>query len=121
MAATLPASRRASKAEARLKPKAKPGPASRKSRKVWPARRGLIDRGRDIAGLAWKASGKFNQDNIPIVSAGVTFFTLLAVFPGIGAFVALYGLLAYVDQARQHLRTLAVVLPPDVVKLIGDE
>jgi membrane protein len=121
MAATLPASRRVSKANARLKPKAKSRTSAHKARKVWPARRGLIDRGRDIAGLAWKASGKFNQDNIPIVSAGVTFFTLLAVFPGIGAFVALYGLLADVDQARQHLRTLAVVLPPDVVKLIGDE
>ena len=81
----------------------------------------MIDRGRDVAGLAWSAFGKFNQDNISIVSAGVTFFTLLAVFPGIGAFVALYGLLADVDQARQHLRTLAVVMPPDVVKLIGDE
>jgi membrane protein len=96
-------------------------PAANKPRTVSPGGRSLFERVRDIAGVAWKAYGKFNQDNIPIVSAGVTFFTLLAVFPGIGAFVALYGLLADVGQARQHLRTLAVVLPPGVVKLIGDE
>jgi len=37
------------------------------------------------------------------MAAGVSFYTLLAVFPGIAAFVALYGLFAAVADAQRHL------------------
>jgi membrane protein len=73
------------------------------------------------ADLAWNTWTAFNQDNIPLVSAGVTFFMLLAFFPGIGAFVSLYGLLADVGEARQHLQVMALFLPRDVIGFIGDE
>ena len=64
---------------------------------------------------------EFVQDNIPMIAAGVTFYTLLALFPGIAAFVALYGLFADVTAAERHLQMLSFVLTPEMLKLIGDQ
>lgn len=64
---------------------------------------------------------EFGDDQIPLIAAGVTFYCLLALFPGIGAFVALYGLFADVADAQRHLQALAVVLPGGAISLIGDQ
>lgn len=72
----------------------------------------------DILKRTWL---EFQDDHVPLVAAGITFYALLAFFPGLGAFVALYGLFADVSDARHNLDSLAVVLPPDIVKFIGDE
>src|SRR5665213_1444834 len=57
----------------------------------------------------WRA---FNQDNISIVAGGVTFSILLAIFPAMAAFVAIYGLVADVSQAPRHIAALAIFFPP---------
>jgi membrane protein len=64
---------------------------------------------------------EFRDDNVALVAAGMTFYAVLAFFPGLTAFVALYGLFANVADARQQLDALAGVLPPDTVRFIGDE
>lgn len=73
---------------------------------------------RDILWRAWK---EFNADQITNVSAGVAFFGVLALFPGMAAFVSLYGLFADVGEAQKQLATLAGVLPADSLTLIGKE
>jgi membrane protein len=73
------------------------------------------------AGVAYRAWVRFNQDSISMISAGVAFFMLLSIFPGLAAFVALYGLVADVGDAATQLRVLAHILPPDVVSFIRDE
>jgi membrane protein len=73
---------------------------------------------RDILWRAWK---EFNEDQIINVSAGVAFFGVLALFPGMAAFVALYGLFADVGDAQKQLAALAGVLPADSLTLIGTE
>ena len=42
----------------------------------------------------------------------MTFYTLLALFPGVAAFVSLYGLFADVGEAQRQLATLQFLLPP---------
>ncbi|WP_297516255.1 YihY/virulence factor BrkB family protein [uncultured Caulobacter sp.] len=64
---------------------------------------------------------EFRDDHVALVAAGMTFYALLAFFPGLTAFVALYGLFADVADARRQLEALAGVLPPDTVRFIGDE
>lgn len=64
---------------------------------------------------------EFTEDQIPMIAAGMAFYALLALFPTLGAMVALYGLFADVAQAREHLRLLAFMLPPAALTLIGDE
>lgn len=73
---------------------------------------------RDVLWRTWKES---NDDQITRVAGGVTFFGLLALFPGLGAFVALYGLFADVAEVRKHLAVLAGVLPHDILVFVGDQ
>jgi membrane protein len=71
--------------------------------------------------VLWRTWREFNADHIPSVAGGVSFFAILAVFPGMAAFVSLYGLFGDVGEARKHLTDLAGLLPADALTFIGDE
>jgi len=73
---------------------------------------------KDILVRTWK---EFGDDQIPLIAAGCTFYTLLALFPGVTAFVALYGLFADVGEARSHIQDLSGVLPAGLISLVGDQ
>ena len=73
---------------------------------------------RDILWRAWK---EFNDDQILNVAAGVAFFGVLALFPGMAAFVSLYGLFADVAGAQRQLASLTGVLPASSLTFIGEE
>lgn len=93
---------------------------------------GQSDRGRDadrpgeIPARGWKdilvrTYKEFGDDQIPLIAAGCTFYTLLALFPGVTAFAALYGLFADVGEARTHVEALSGVLPAGAISLIGEQ
>ena len=69
--------------------------------------------------ILWRTLKEFNKDNILSVGGGVTFFALLALFPGLAAFVALYGLFADFNDAVEQIEALAAVVPHDAVVFIG--
>ncbi len=69
--------------------------------------------------ILWRTLKEFNKDNILSVGGGVTFFALLALFPGLAAFVALYGLFADFNDAVKQIEALAAVVPHDAVVFIG--
>ena len=71
--------------------------------------------------VAWRTAREVLQDRLPSVAGGVTFFTLLALFPAIGVFVSLYGLFADVEMVREQLRELAGVIPREVLGIVGDQ
>lgn len=84
------------------------------------------DRPGEIPSRGWKdilirTFKEFGDDQIPLVAAGCTFYTLLALFPGVTALVALYGLVSDPTEAAQHVRTLTGVLPSSAVSLISEE
>ncbi|WP_091782034.1 YihY/virulence factor BrkB family protein [Methylobacterium sp. UNC378MF] len=64
---------------------------------------------------------EFNKDRVLAVAAGVTFYTLLSLFPAIAALVSCYGLFADVAVINDHLAQLHAVLPSGAVELIGDQ
>ena len=64
---------------------------------------------------------EFNKDRVLAVAAGVTFYTLLSLFPAIAALVTCYGLFADVNAINEHLAQLHAVLPSGAVELIGDQ
>ena len=72
----------------------------------------------DILWRTWKA---FNEDHIPTVAGGMTFFLLLALFPGLAAFVALYGLFADVHGVQQQVAALASIAPRPAVVFLGEQ
>src|SRR6185312_16771010 len=77
-------------------------------------------------GRGWKAVvrrtiDEFNADRIPAVAAGSTFFALLALFPALGVFVSLYGMVGDVAGAERQIASLAGVLPAGGVSVLSDQ
>ena len=52
---------------------------------------------------------------------GVAYYTLLALFPAIGVFVSLYGLVADVSSVQQNIEDLALILPAGSLELIAGQ
>jgi membrane protein len=73
---------------------------------------------KDVAWRVWKEVG---ADRLSAVAGGVTFYALLAIFPAIGAFVAVWGLFADVQSVRDQLTALAAVMPREALALVGDQ
>ncbi|WP_270933984.1 YihY/virulence factor BrkB family protein, partial [Falsiroseomonas oryzae] len=61
------------------------------------------------------------EDRLLTEAAGVTFYTLLALFPAIAALVSLYGLVADPATVSQHLEQLGGVVPGGGMELIEEQ
>jgi membrane protein len=64
---------------------------------------------------------KISEDRITAIAGGVTYFTLLAIFPGVAALVSIYGLFADPQSMANVLETLSSILPRDVIGILGDQ
>ena len=106
--------------------------ASPEGRTLEPPAASEADRGRkasvpsDIPAKGWKDIALriyegISDDRILIIAAGVTFYVLLALFPGIAGLIALYGLYADPGTISQHLDTLAGVLPEGGLQIIREQ
>lgn len=62
---------------------------------------------------------ELGANNISIMAAGVAFYGLLAIFPGLTALISLYGLVADPSAVQTLLQSLAGVLPAEAVKLLS--
>ena len=71
--------------------------------------------------IAWRTWREVNADRLTVVAGSVTYYTLLAVFPALGVFVSLYGLVADVGEVREQLVQLSTIFPPEAVELIGEQ
>ena len=63
-----------------------------------------------IALNIWRA---ISADNISLLAAGVAFYMLLAIFPGLAFIVAMFGLVADPVQVQQELLSLKDFLPAE--------
>src|ERR1700730_55449 len=73
---------------------------------------------KDILVRTWS---ELADNNIFLVAGGVTYAVLLALFPGLAALVAIYGLLLDPAQVEQQVAALSNVLPRESTQMIGDE
>jgi len=71
--------------------------------------------------IAWCVYERLHKDRILLVSAGVTFYALLALFPFVAAIVSLYGLFADATTINEHLRLISGFLPEGALEVIGGE
>jgi membrane protein len=71
--------------------------------------------------IFWRIYQNVPEHRILAIAAGVTFYALLAIFPGIAALVALYGLFADPSTISKHLTDLSGVLPGGATDVIGDQ
>ncbi len=71
--------------------------------------------------VLWRTYREIGRDRLNVVAGGVTFYSLLAIFPAIGVFVSLYGLIADVGQVSAQLGELAAFVPREILGLVGEQ
>lgn len=74
-------------------------------------RRGWVQ----IVKRAWKEA---KSDQVPLLAAGVAFYSFLALFPTMIAAVLIYGLVRDPDDVRQQVDQLSATLPSDAASLL---
>ncbi|AMN41583.1 ribonuclease BN family protein [Rhodoplanes sp. Z2-YC6860] len=90
------------------------------------------DRGRgaetpaEIPATGWKdivvrVYQDIGDDRIVAIAAGVTFFVLLALFPGIAGLISIYGLFADPGKMAEHLNALAGILPEGGTQILSEQ
>ena len=62
-----------------------------------------------------------SEDRLLTEAAGVTFYTLLAIFPAIGALVSIYGIFADRATVADHLAALSGIIPGGGMQLIEEQ
>src|SRR5690606_12772425 len=62
-----------------------------------------------------------SEDNVPIVSAGVAFYSFLAIFPALTALISIYGLAFNPQQVQNQLMQLATVMPSEALEIVEQQ
>lgn len=71
--------------------------------------------------ILWRTWREIGEDRLTVVAGSVTYYTLLAVFPALGVFVSLYGLIADVRLVEEQLVQLSSIFPAQAVDLLGEQ
>ncbi len=66
----------------------------------------------------WRALARHN---ISIMAAGIAYYAMLSIFPGMSALVLTYGLVADPLTIARHVNALTGVLPTEALKLLSDQ
>jgi membrane protein len=65
--------------------------------------------------------GNVSEHRVTAIAAGVTYFTLLAIFPFVAAIVAIYGLFGDAATLGSQLDQLSYFLPAGAIDVIGSQ
>jgi membrane protein len=71
--------------------------------------------------IAKRTAKEVKADQVPLLSAGVAFYALLALFPAIIAGVSIYGLVADPETVRDQIANLTKLLSPETADLVGKQ
>ena len=75
----------------------------------------------DVKALLWDIYNRFANDRVMSVSAGVTYFAILSVFPALAAAVSLYALGADPTVIQRHLQSVGGFAPDAALQIVGDQ
>lgn len=76
---------------------------------------------REDLAILGRTAAEISENRIPSVAAGVTFFILLAMFPGIAAIVSLYGMFADRESISHVIHAIAPFIPGGAVTVLDTE
>ena len=62
-----------------------------------------------------------SDDRVFALAAGVTYYVLLALFPGLGALVSIYGMIANPEDIGNLVASLAGTIPQDAINIISGQ
>lgn len=76
---------------------------------------------RGLRDVLLRVKDAIGADNLSLAAAGVAFYALLALFPGLAALVSIYGLLADPAQIGAELDALGGVVPAEVNGIVAGQ
>jgi len=71
--------------------------------------------------ILWRVYASVNDNRLLAVAAGVVFYSLLAIFPAVAAFVSLYGLIADASTIDTHLSLASGIFPSGAVDILHEQ
>ena len=71
-------------------------------------------------GICRSIFDRFNRDNAMMTAAGIAFYLLVSIFPGLAALVAVYGLVGDPSEVSRQIAPFSRLLPPEAMKLLTD-
>jgi membrane protein len=71
--------------------------------------------------ILWRTYLQIGENRLLALAAGVVFYSLLALFPALAAFVSVYGLFAKASSISDQLSLVAGVFPSDAIDIIRDQ
>src|SRR5947207_7966132 len=79
---------------------------------------GAGNRWRDIV---YRTGKQIKEDNVPLLSAGVAFYAMLALFPALIALVSIYGLVAGPAEVAEQFHSFTRAMPSEAAQLITNQ
>jgi membrane protein len=71
--------------------------------------------------ILWRVYGNIGEHRILALAAGMTYYSLLAIFPAIAALVAVYGIFADPGSIAKHLDDVAGFVPAGAVDVAREQ
>lgn len=71
--------------------------------------------------IVWRVYERVMNDNISLIAAGVAFYGLMGLFPGIAALMAIGGLWLEPGTVAGQIQELVAILPTDAAQIIIDQ
>ena len=71
--------------------------------------------------IAFRVKDEVGNDRIGLIAAGVAFYGFLAIFPAIGAIMALSGLFFDPTQVTDQIQGLKALVPEEIISIIVDQ
>ena len=79
-----------------------------------------VDHPAGVIGIGRSIIDRFTRDNATLTAAGIAFYMLLSIFPGLAALVSIYGLFGDPADVGRQIAPFAGLLPPEAMKLLND-
>jgi membrane protein len=71
--------------------------------------------------LLWRTRRQVGKNNLSIISAGVAYYSFLALVPALVVAIAIFALVANAASVSRHLNEFNRVIPPEVMPLLQDQ
>jgi membrane protein len=71
--------------------------------------------------ILMRVKAEIGSDHVSLVAAGLALYALLAVFPGLAASIAIYGIFTSPGEVIEQMQTFSAILPPGTWELFSEQ